>query len=84
MDGELAPYPIEEYKKWCGLSNLISKKALLRLDPKCGFVDSVCDYTPAVDENNRSKLDKDGLPILSQVKIEWITSPRKPLAAFEP
>lgn len=66
MDSELAPYPIEDYKKWCGLSNFISRDALMRLNPFCGFVDSVCDYTPKVDENNRSKLDKDGLPILSQ------------------
>ena len=67
MDSELAPYPIEDYKKWCGLSNFISRDALKRLNPFCGFVDSVCDYTPKVDENNRSELDKDGLPILSQV-----------------
>ena len=35
-----------------------------RLLPDCGFIDSVCDYVPKTDEQNRSQLDKDGIPIL--------------------
>ena len=36
----------------------------VRLLPDCGFIDSVCDYVPKTDDQNRSEVDKDGVPIL--------------------
>lgn len=64
LDTNFGPYPFETYKKWCGLSSNLNSADIVRLLPDCGFIDSVCDYVPKTDDQNRSELDKDGVPIL--------------------
>ena len=49
LDKNLAPYPYESYKQWCGLSNNIMLADLTRLLPPCGFLDSIVDYEAKVN-----------------------------------
>ena len=65
-DQNLGSYPYESYKQWCGLSNRIDEKIIKKLQPKSGRIDSVVNFIPQVDENNRTQIDKDGLPILDR------------------
>ena len=64
LDKNLGAYPYESYKQWCGLSNFITAPLIDQLQPKSGRIDSVVNFTPDVDENNRTKVDREGLPIL--------------------
>jgi len=48
LDRNLAPYPYDSYKRWCGLSSNITSTDLTRLLPKCGFIDAIVDYEPKV------------------------------------
>lgn len=64
LDNNLGAYPYESYKQWCGLSNFITGSLIDQLQPKSGRIDSVVNFTPDVDENNRTKIDREGLPIL--------------------
>lgn len=69
-DANLGPYPYESYKQWCGLSNHITKETIAKLQPKSGRIDSVVNFTPQVDENNRTQIDRDGLPILDRAEAD--------------
>lgn len=66
IDANLGPYPYESYKQWCGLTNFISPAIISQLQPKTGRIDSVVNFRPDVDENNRTKTDREGLPILQR------------------
>ena len=70
LDGNLGPYPYESYKQWCGLSNHITKDLIEKLQPKSGRIDSVVNFTPQVDQNNRTLVDRDGLPILDRSEAD--------------
>jgi len=70
IDANLGPYPYESYKQWCGLSNHITKETIAKLQPKSGRIDSVVNFTPQVDENNRTQIDRDGLPILDRAEAD--------------
>ncbi|RWS30706.1 protein AAR2-like protein [Leptotrombidium deliense] len=46
LDRCLAPYPFENYKKWIGLTDYISKQVLTALNPVCGKINSVSELIP--------------------------------------
>lgn len=70
LDSNLGPYPYESYKQWCGLSSHISDDLIRKLQPKSGRIDSVVNFIPIVDENNRTQIDKEGLPILDRQEAD--------------
>ena len=70
LDPNLGPYPYESYKQWCGLSSHISDDLIRKLQPKSGRIDSVVNFIPIVDENNRTQVDKEGLPILDRQEAD--------------
>jgi len=41
LDKFLAPYPFEQYKQWCGLTDFITENTLIRLNPSNKLISSM-------------------------------------------
>ncbi|RWS15254.1 protein AAR2-like protein [Dinothrombium tinctorium] len=46
LDQFLAPYPLDNHRKWVGLTDYITESVLNALNPKCGKIKSVTELIP--------------------------------------